>query len=206
LASLFVDTTYDITLGLLDASPNWLALNKFEGQKVSSVLQKETFRLCQEHQSTPDQLQVLYTVAGPGFYTGLRLAEGLADVFSFFGIAHYSFYSYEIPLMCGYQTGVWVTKAYRGEYFFHHWKNDQSRNVLIAASDLPGYDLTEENVFIHSDTALDDALRSRLMSPISTHDLLRQHPQTIFSQVLGHKTKQESFYFRAPEDEFRVSL
>jgi tRNA threonylcarbamoyladenosine biosynthesis protein TsaB len=204
LAILYVDTTYDITLGLLDEKLEWLSFKRYQGQKVSSVLQLETFHMCQEHQLKPSELNAVVTVAGPGFYTGLRLSEGLADVFTFFGIPHYSFYSYEVPAMLGVSSGAWVTKAYRGEYFFHHWSGPDSTNELISAKELTAHPLAHA-AYVHSDSALDQALLDRFPGRISTFELLKHGPSPVFTKVLAEKMRRESFYFRAPEDEFRVS-
>jgi tRNA threonylcarbamoyladenosine biosynthesis protein TsaB len=205
LAVLYVDTTYDITLGLLGEDFQWLGFKHFHGQKVSSVLQLETYHLCQQNNLLPHQLESLIFVAGPGFYTGLRLSEGLADVFSFFGIPAYSFYTHELPRVFGIDSGVWITKAYRGEYFIYNWNKNSQSSQLISAQSLSDY-ATETEVFIHSESALDEMLRVHFPNRISTHEMLHQSPEPLVSWVLAEKTRRESYYFRAPEDEFRVSL
>ena len=40
---------------------------------------------------------------------------------------------------------------------------------------------------------------------ISTSDLLRKTSESIFKLLLQNEPHRETFYFRAPEDEFRVS-
>lgn len=95
-----------------------------------------------------------------------------------------------------------MTKAYRGEYFFHQWDGDTSSNTLVATKDLPEYLKKFEHVFIHSLPAIDQELKNYT----STIDLLKAMPSIIIGEVLGNKLQRESFYFRAPEDEFRVSI
>lgn len=140
---------------------------------------------------------------GPGFYTGLRLAEGFSNVFKFFGVKEYSFYSYEIPYWCGFEEGNWFTKAYKGEYFFHRWVKDQGHHQLVSAKELDkAFD--GKKLFIHSDIALDANSSSYLTGAEKTFDLLQNYPEKIFPHVLKGLNR-EPFYFRAPEDEFKAN-
>ena len=205
MSVLFVDTTYDISLGILDDECRWVEFRRHIGQRASILLQKEANQLFQDHGIVPHELKAVVTVAGPGFYTGLRLSEGLADVFEFFGIPHYSFLSYELPFLCGHKQGVWFTKAYRGEYFFHHWEGLNLKSVLVPAKDLVTYLADLDEVFIHSESALDEMSLTFIKKFVSTNELIKNQPRKIFAEVLQNKSKRESFYFRAPEDEFRVS-
>lgn len=208
MASLFIDSTYDITLGILDDDLGWIKFERFFGQKASAIIQKETHNLLNSADLKIADLTSVITIAGPGFYTGLRLSEGFADVLIFLGIKHYSFLSYNIPALAGVKSGTWMTKAYRGEYFFHFWDGAVSRNELVAAKDLEKFmgSVDKSNFYIHSDTAIDDLSRGMLENVSTTHDLLKNKSQIIFPSILKSQTKVDSFYFRAPEDEFKVSI
>jgi tRNA threonylcarbamoyladenosine biosynthesis protein TsaB len=201
LSYLFIDSTYELTLGVLDDGWNWLSFERETGQKASQIIQKKAFALLSKHNLKPANLSGIITVNGPGFYTGLRLAEGFADVFTFFGVKQFSFYSYEIPLWCGHTEGTWFTKAYRGEYFFYRWKESQNSQELMASKDLK---IDEGQYFIHSQASLDTVSSDLIKNPIETHDLLQKFPQKIFPNVL-QGPKREPFYFRAPEDEFKAN-
>lgn len=205
MSTLFLDTTYEVSIGLLDESLSWKAWQRFEGQKASRTLQKETHNLLATAGVSPQDITQIITVAGPGFYTGLRLSEGFADVFSFFNIPHYSFYTYDIPKLLGHQEGSWFTKAYRGEYFFYDWKGEHQSISLVTSTDLEESIKQRQNIFIHSGKALDEKSLILLKSPISTIELLEKSPKLVFEQILSRKAKVESYYFRAPEDEFRTS-
>lgn len=171
------------------------------GQKASQIIQKKAFEILSRHNLKPEHLKGIITVNGPGFYTGLRLAEGFSDVFSFFGVKQFSFYSYEIPHWCGYSEGTWFTKAYRGEYFFYRWKNAQNSQELMATKDLK---IGEGQYFIHSPSSLDTLSSGLIKNPIETFELLKSSPEKIFPHVLSG-LKREPFYFRAPEDEFKAN-
>lgn len=202
MSVLFIDSSYDITLGLLDEGMEWLDFRIFRGQRATTTLQTEIHRLLKDFDKKMNDLTRVVTIAGPGFYTGLRLSEGFSDVTSFFNIAYNSFYTYEIPLMTGIQEGTWVTKAYRGEYFFYDWKNGEGKAKLLEAKDLVA---PKGQVFIHSDISLDEKLKPFTANAVSTSDLLKQNPKKVFDIVLKQNLKRESYYFRAPEDEFRMN-
>jgi len=208
LALLFVDTTYDITLGILDENLGWMKFDKFFGQKASAIIQSETYNLLESVHLKISDITSLISIAGPGFYTGLRLSEGFADVLTFAGIKHYSFLSYSIPFLSGATNGVWMTKAYRGEYFFHFWDSTSSRNELVAAKDLEEFikSVDMSNFYIHSESSIDDYSRKFLTSYLTTNELLEKYSPKILSSVILSDSKKESFYFRAPEDEFKVSI
>lgn len=202
MSLLFIDSSYDITLGLLDEKLGWHDLRAFRGQRASSTLQTETHKLLKDFHVPMSSLSGVVSIAGPGFYTGLRLSEGFSDVTSFFGIPHYSFYSHEIPHWLGHEKGTWITKAYRGEYFFYEWNGDSGKIRLLESKDLY---TPQGEIFIHSETSLDEKLKPIAGNSISTSELLKSHPQKIFSRVLKENLKRESYYFRAPEDEFRMN-
>ncbi len=206
MSILFVDSTYDITLGILDDDFSWQHFQHFTGKKASTILQKEAFTLLKNNNLKAIDLKAVISVAGPGFYTGLRLSEGLADVFEFFGIPHYSFYSYDLPKWCGVEEGSWLTKAYRGEYFFHHWNKDETRNVLVTTLELEAKLGDVKKLFIHTESAMDKHSLDLTKDFSMSYDLLKKYPREIFERLVICKMKQDSYYFRAPEDEFRVSV
>lgn len=208
MASLFIDSTYDVTLGILDDSQGWIQFEKFTNQKASAIIQTETHNLLIKAGLKIADIDSVITVAGPGFYTGLRLSEGFADVFIFNGKKHYSFMTYDIPKMTGVKSGVWMTKAYRGEYFFHLWDGETSRNELVSAKELETFmkNVDKSHFYIHSDSAIDDLSRGMISSPLTTVDLLKTHSKEIFSKIIQTASKVDSYYFRAPEDEFKVSV
>lgn len=205
MTTLFIDTTYDVTLGLLDDDLKWIDLRFFHGQKSSIILQPEVMSLLKDHSVLPKSLKSVVSVAGPGFYTGLRLSEGFCDVFKFFSVPNFSFYSHHVPVWCGVGQGLWVTKAYRGEFFIHSWKGSISKNEMIATSTLSERLSMSDTIHIHSMSALDDFAKNLIPSPFCTTELLKAEPQKIFQEVLSKKMVQESFYFRPPEDEFKVN-
>lgn len=203
MSYLFIDSTYDLILGILDDEFKWLSFEHTSGQKASVIIQAHSQKLLDKHKLDVKSLRGVITVNGPGFYTGLRLAEGLSDVFQFFGVKQFSFYTYDIPFWCGIQEGTWFTKAYRGEYFLYYWKDSTSSQKLVAVKDLHTV-LTEELYYIHSELSLDQTSSAIIKKTEMTIDLLQKYPEKIFPNVLSSPRK-DAFYFRAPEDEFKAN-
>lgn len=200
MAILFLDTTYRTTLGLLDNDLKWLHFKVFEDQKASSFLQNEVHLMCSQNGIKLKSLDSVITLAGPGFYTGLRVSEGFSDIFDFFGIPKCSFYSFDIPKILGFKEGMWITKAYRGEYFVHSWGDQGEKSELFKIEDFNLNFIKESHSFIHSKQAFDLEINAQ-----NTLDLIKTNPSIIFKKVLDLKLKKEVFYFRAPEDEFRMN-
>lgn len=203
MSYLFIDSTYDLSVGVLSDEFKWLSFETKPNQKASAIIQAASYELLNRHGIKPEELKGIITVNGPGFYTGLRLAEGFANVFKFFGVPEFSFYSYEIPKWCGYNEGAWFTKAYKGEYFFYRWLNDQSSSELLSNKQIEtAFD--KKQFFIHSEIALDILSSQFIENPLSTTELLKTHPERIFPHVLKGPAR-EIFYFRAPEDEYKAN-
>jgi len=184
----------------LDRDLNWIEFRSYENQRASGLLQSETYSICAKFGVFPRDLDGIVTVSGPGFYTGLRVSEGFSDIFHLFNIPRYSLYSFDIPKFIGHPEGVWITKAYRGEYFIHSWDEHSSSNDLVQSSQVQ---INIEKIgqkFIHCSSAIDIEIQA-----IKTLELIQQFPSKIFPFVLEQKLKREIFYFRAPEDEFRMN-
>ncbi len=194
-----------MTLGLLKANAQWTQLKTYPGKKSSSILQPEVYNLLQEYNIDPRSLAQIVSIAGPGFYTGLRLTEGFCDVFKFFEVPHYSFYSYEIPCLLDVAEGCFLTKAYRGEYFLHSWAKGVQKNEMIATKDLAEKLATIKQIYIHSLESLDEFSKEMLPECVMTTDLLKSHGELVLSKVIDKKLFRESFYFRPPEDEFKAN-
>jgi tRNA threonylcarbamoyladenosine biosynthesis protein TsaB len=203
LSYLFIDSTYDLNIGVLDKGLKWLCFEHISGVKASVVIQQKTQEFLSLHGLDPRDLNGIITVNGPGFYTGLRLAEGVADIFEFFGVKKYSFYSYEIPLWCGYTKGAWFTKAYRGEYFIYRWDHELNSKHLYTSQEMSSL-MGAESYFIHSETSMDHLSSSLVTSGLKTIELIKSHPVEIFKQVLTG-LRRDPFYFRPPEDEFKAN-
>jgi tRNA A37 threonylcarbamoyladenosine modification protein TsaB len=203
LSTLFLDTSYNQTIGLLDERGQWLRKRQLTGQRSSSVLHHELHEMLKEAAIAPQGIQRVFYVAGPGFYTGLRISHGMADMLRLLGCELMNIYNFEIPAVLGEQDYVWVTKAYRGEVFIYTSKDKQAK--LISEKDFLAMSWSGE-VYIHHKSALDQNMLQRLSSSKETEAMLLSNMPQVFSWAKQQSGLRELYYFRPPEEEFKPSV
>ena len=204
MITLFLDTSYNQTLGLLDEKGNWVRRSTKEGQKSSSILHSELHQLCLEAGIQAAEIKNVLYLAGPGFYTGLRIAFGLAEMLKTEGCTTQGFYSFSIPLLLDVQDYTWITKAYRGEVFVHSCHAGQGTSRLISEKDFLASAWTGP-IYIHNASALDQLMAEKLPGAIETEDLMLQNMSKLWTNFLSAQSL-ELFYFRPPEEEFKPSV
>lgn len=210
MIKLFIDTSYDVFIGLLNSQGSWEGKTVLKGFKASQILQKEIYSLLQNKNLDVSAIGGVITSAGPGFYTGMRVSEGVADVFKLKGLPHLSYYNFMIPKWYGNTKGLWMTKAYRGEYFFYLWDGEKEEKFLLQenelASHFEAWDKLVVPYFIHQDSAIDEKLKKFVTNYQQTVELIERNPESLYQAVVSANLTEASYYFRAPEDEFRPSL
>lgn len=194
--SIFCDSCNGIKLGILDSSFNWLEYQEFNVSRSSTLLFKELHRMLEEHKVELAELESIYLLMGPGSYTGIRLLQGMKDLYSTWGLDVYGFYSFEVPKLSGINKGQFVMSAYKGEFYSYEWNSEEESQKLL--SDVP-QNLESGTVFSIIDKVSD--LETR---PV--YELLKSDSKKIFSQVNNKKLKRNAFYFRPLEKEFNVSF
>src|SRR5690606_33604247 len=80
------------------------------------------------------ELNGLFVCNGPGSYTGIRLGEGIAQVFEMLNIPIYSFHHYKVPKLLGHESGQWSCHAFKGEIYNYLWDANSSEEQLVHAS------------------------------------------------------------------------
>ena len=114
---LYIDTTDKITLGLL--SDQWEWVEYFNDPKIviSTKLHSFIYKFLEKHQLAMTDISSFIYCAGPGSYTGMRVAEGIADLVRWEDIPIRNFYHYDIPRLLGVESGAWFSNAFKGEKF-----------------------------------------------------------------------------------------
>lgn len=190
---LFIDTTQKITLGLLDKNLAWKDFYFDPKVVISTKLHLLVQQMLAKHSLELSEVVSLIYIAGPGSYTGMRVAEGIAQIMEWQKFNCYSFYHFDIPQLIGEESGVWYDDAYKGESFVYEWQNDQSRTYLVKNEQLTKY-LDGKKVFTQYS---EDSTR------IGTAQLIEQMPQTIFNKVINQQMKKNLYYYRSLENEFQ---
>jgi tRNA A37 threonylcarbamoyladenosine modification protein TsaB len=206
LSYLFIDTSYNQLICLLNGEGIVVDSRLQVGQKLSSLLHQELFQMFEAKNVTPKQLSTVLFIAGPGFYTGLRIARGLADILSLNGTKQLGFYSYDVPSLLGENNYSWITKAYRGEIFIHEKYDGVENSFLIDEHQFENYQFKKGSMYSHCIDAIDQKILSRFTQLQFTEKLIAENYSLLLSKLkLGYENR-EIFYFRPAEEEFKTSL
>lgn len=195
--SLFLDTSAFIQVGLLDQSNNWLSYELIKNKKGSQILHGLIFELLKSKSLSIKDIKRLVVANGPGSYTGIRLAEGLAQVLEIEGIEVINFYHFEVPSFLDSQDYRFVASAFKNEFFCYQRRNEEVEQFLISKEDF--LELKDNSRTFH----IGDDVAGRTFN--STYDLFSNQSVAIFSKVIERSTRNKPFYFRPLEKEFKIS-
>lgn len=191
--SLFVDSTLKLVVGLLDSNYSWLEYLNFDEKKPSEIIHFEIFNLIKKYDLSLTNIQC-FVMGGPGSYTGMRLTEGLAQIFELNHMQVYSFYHFQVPVLCGIPKGFWASNAFKGQVFIYSWDGEHrekkllDKNLFVVENEKQGFTL---------DTT--DLLFQNL---VSTQKLIKEKSPEIFAQVSVKKLREPPYYFRSLDEEF----
>lgn len=198
MASLFLDTSNKVTFGVLGDDLNWLKYYSSEDLKASKVLHSLVNEALEELGIELKNLNEIFYLTGPGSYTGVRVAQGFAEILQWQGHETYSCRHFDIPALLGKESGVFVSRAFKQETFFYEWENAQSRQGLMPEA------LAVEDLKSHAQKAIAcyTSEPDFYKDCVSTYDLIQQNPQALFGALRERKMKSEVFYYRDLEEEF----
>ena len=180
MKSIFVDTTNLLTIGILDDNQNWLSFKTIETSKTSSVLHKVIEDQLLESSTKKTDINGFIYMAGPGSYTGMRVAEGIANIFEWQGLKIYNLYHFDVPRLLGEEKYCWKANAYKNETFLYEYEmGKESKSLVASSSKLDAYEY--EN----------------------TISMIEKSPSIIFGKVIDNEIKKELFYYRNIEEEFQ---
>ena len=213
MAYLYLDTTDHLAMGLLADNFAWMDFIELGDKKNAGRLHSCIYTLCAKHQLDAKTLAGIFVMAGPGSYTGMRLSEGLAQVMEWQGIPKFSMYHFDIPLFLYETHGIFMSNAYKGEYFFHVWNGMHVQQVLKTVEEIPAFVANhriDNRIFVSSRHLIADCswavrLIQEGISFSSTTEMLREKGQQIFRMLCNNKIQKEIFYYRHLDDEFRSS-
>jgi tRNA threonylcarbamoyladenosine biosynthesis protein TsaB len=191
MSYLLLDTTNGLTVGLLSKKLEWINYHFSEEKKPSEVIHFKINELLESNNVNLKDV-TLITVAGPGSYTGMRLSEGISNIFMICGIKTLSFFHFEVPAFLGVNEGRFVTNAFKGQYFSYYWQNSKVERNLINSTEID----FSKKVY----TNIDD---NKFTDSISTSKLILENNEILFKKIIERGTCEKSFYFRALDEEFK---
>jgi tRNA threonylcarbamoyladenosine biosynthesis protein TsaB len=191
--SLFIDSTSGLVIGLLDSDYSWLEYLSLDEKRPSEIIHYEIFNLLTKYNLNLSDMQCFIS-SGPGSYTGMRLSEGLAQVFELYKIPVYSFFHFDIPRFSGIPKGFWVTNAFKGQVFIYNWHENFIEKNLINKN---SYQIENETLGYTLDNL--DPLFTNLSS---TKKLIKENAPAIFKELKSLNSRVAPYYFRSLEEEF----
>lgn len=191
---LFIDTTKDITVGLLGDDYEWVEYEYFENAKGSAIIHKCIYDQLEKQNKKINDVKGLVQIAGPGSYTGMRVSEGIAQIFNWQQFKTYSFYHYEVPRLLGSEQGTWFANAFKGEYFLFSWKKEEESILLIKKEE---FDInTIKNLY--TSFLFDDFERDILL----TSKLIYKNGKSLFKKIIDENVHRPLYYYRTLDQEY----
>ncbi|MDB9786599.1 hypothetical protein OAB57_00715 [Bacteriovoracaceae bacterium] len=201
MTHLFIDTSSVLIVGLLSDQYQWVAYNLIEEEKSASKLHYLVYEMCETHNMSINDIESVIAVNGPGSYTGMRVSEGFLQTSKLMGKTIYSFYHFDVPRLLLMDRGVWVTHAFKGEYFLHCWENSKIEQHLVKETAIENELEKYSNIFTQNKKVKRVGEFPNIQY---SSDLVRQNPKDIFLGVLRDKMERAPFYFRPDHVEFKT--
>lgn len=191
MSVLFLDTTVKADIGLIQDN-NFITLLRGEDSKSSHKFHYRIYQLLKNNNLDLNQLDAIFQMAGPGSYTGMRLAQGFSGIVELNDIPTYSLYHFEIPQLCGVEEYTFVSNAFKGEYFVYSFKDGKGIKNLIKHSE---FDCSNQRIFSNED-----------MEDLSVENTLVmiEENTSIIKETINKKIKRELYYYRPIDEEFKV--
>lgn len=201
MAYLFLDTTDHLIFGLLSDSFDWIKYIEINEKKGSAIIHNGIYELLSDNGLSLKDVSRVFHLAGPGSYTGIRLSEGMAQVFKWHDIESNSFYHFDIPRLIDQDDLVWFSNAFKNEYFIYVRKNQHEYRKLI-----PFQKLEEELDTLKSKGfKIYTNLKSNDLNPRDikyTCEIIKNRSSVIFPKLMDENIKATPFYYRKVENEF----
>lgn len=188
---LFLDTTVNADIGLFDGD-KFIELDRGGEQKASHKFHYRIYDLLKKNSLKVEDVDVIFQLAGPGSYTGMRLSEGFSNLLTFNNIKVYSIYHYEVPKLCKINEYLFVSNAFKGEYFVYSYSCGEESIQLVRCDDFKQGELP---IFSNEDL--------QKINVDNTLSLLEKYPH-IISDCIASETKRDLYYYRPIEEEFKL--
>ncbi len=208
MSSLFIDTTGHFTIGLLSSDWKWREYSySTELRSSASKIHSSLYHLLKNQGMSIKEVERVFFLNGPGSYTGVRVSEGMAQIFSWLSLQTYSFYHHDVPRFLGHKKGHFLTNAFKREVFSFAWDGEGDEQGLIEENELDDF-LEKNNLrdyphfFIKSNLLSSSSITKDVFY---TADLIKEHPKEVFKAILKIGLRQGPFYFRSLEKEFKPS-
>lgn len=205
---LFVDSTHLITLGILDSKLEWLDYKYINEKKISSSIHSHMDTMLKDNEISTNSLKGIIQISGPGSYTGMRVSEGITQIFNWQGFKRMGFYHFNVPAILGNSDYMWIANAFKKEFFCFRFFEGKAVKTLVKSSHLNDFidaNTTSETDFFcgHADH-VDLMDNEKQITP--TSKLIKESGKAVFKYIESEEINEELYYFRPLEQEFSKSI
>lgn len=198
MKSLYLDTSEGLKLGLLNEELNWIDFLDLETRRTSDVVHSQIVNILEKYNLSISDIDSVFLMAGPGSYTGMRVAEGIAQVLEMEGKQIFSFHSFRIPQFLGLENYRWVYPAFKGEI---HIRSSNGTTELLLKEDFQRL-VAENDQFTYITHGANEVSE---YCQIDTTKNLSDTPEIILKSVRDQDLRDRPFYFRPADVEFKKS-
>jgi len=201
---LYMDTSDHLVVGLLDSNYNWCEFVELEGTRNSGRIHGIIHEILAKHKLAPQNLAMIIQNAGPGSYTGMRVSEGISQIFSWQGVPVCSFLHFEVPQFLGVKQGQWLAKAFKGEFFFHSW-NENDKTTELLNLELAQEKVSKTPTYCHFRSSLEKDFEKSSFNFLETGSLIYKQATQLFPLISKRGSRLSPYYFRTVDQEFKIS-
>jgi tRNA threonylcarbamoyladenosine biosynthesis protein TsaB len=202
VTTLFIDTTHFLGVGLLNKNID--QIEYYHLDKQSTHVHEKIRNILAEHNVEINQVENLVTISGPGSYTGMRVSEGISQIFNWQGFKSYSVHHYEIPqILSNEKEYVWISKAFKGEDFLYI--ADEDKKMRVNSNDLQACldNLNYKKIYTDiNSSAKEDVIYKFEIA--ETCELIKANFKKLITTILDKELKKPIYYYRSIEEEFKV--
>ena len=194
MAHLFLDTSNGFNYGLLDKDLAWLEFKQIDSKKTSQIIHQEVNLLLEKHSLDVKSLESLFVLSGPGSYTGMRVAEGLAQVFELEGIEIFSFTTFCLNDLLDIENPLYIYEAFKGELYL--WSKESGEQLLLKS------DFEEDTTQNYVTHGAEDVAGVKCLDLLA---FISSSSKKVFDFVRTKGLREKPFYFRPVDVEFKKS-
>lgn len=200
--TLFLDTSYKTRVAIYSKRKVY-QFSEFLDQKSSDNLHGQIYAVLEEQGLSFQQIKSCMIINGPGFYTGLRVAEGFAQILELNGAKVFSTHHYLLPKLLGEKAYHWISDGFKGETFIFTKNTEKEEFKLIKTAEFEFSKLSEKKLWTDSELSF----KNLPMPPLIefSENLLKTKLLDLGSILVEQNSRQEVFYFRPIESEFKKS-
>ena len=195
MASLFLDTSINFKIGVLADDFSWLSYNAVDTKRTSEIIHNEINNILSGLNLSIKELVSVFVLSGPGSYTGMRVAEGVAQILELEGVEVFSFTTFRLGSLYGEGHYQWLYEAFKGELYL---QDEQGNQKLLKLDDFKA-ETDSVSYFSHGASSVAG------IEVVDFCTFIKNQPCDVFSLVQEGRLRDKPFYFRPLDVEFKKS-